>query len=232
MSFRRPLRNRKMFDTSSFCDEETTECTRVVMVLRTLRTIKIFYTITFATCNKRTDQCRPDNQCTIRTSHIQSSYCAIFHQYGAPMSSWQRLRIVKCLTPLYCVTKNKHAAPMSSWQPLQIVKFFTSHSVSCHQHAEGLGLTTNALIGHLSFYLTVRPFTNMLHQCRLEDHCALVKNFQFISLCDLLPTCPTCVFFDNWCAIMTFSKSSYCALCHQHALFVFSWQSVRNRGIF
>ena len=72
ISSQRPLRNRKMFYTTSFCDEETTKCTRVVTVLRPLRTIEMFYTITFATCNKRTDKCRPDNQCTIQTSHIQS----------------------------------------------------------------------------------------------------------------------------------------------------------------
>ena len=57
----------------------------------------------------------------------------------------------------------------------------------------GLGLTTNELLGHLSFYLNVRPFTNMPHQCRLKDNCALMK---FVNL-------------------------YHCATSHQHARLVF-----------
>ena len=68
----------------------------------------------------------------------------------------------------------------------------------------GLGLTTNALLGHLSFYLTVRPFTNMPHQCLIEDHCALVNFFILY----------------------------HCATCNQHAQLVFSWQPVRHQYIF
>ena len=79
-----------------------------------------------------------------------------------------------------------------------------------------------------SFYITVRPVTNMPNLCIPDNPLHYQNHLTVRYATNMLYLC----FLDNWRAIVTFCKTSYCAIWHQYVSPMWAWQPLRNRKYF